>query len=88
MNRLLFYPAMVAIVGLTAMLAANAADDGKAGAAAGRLISGEMACVSDWQKYCSQYGVDHDAIHACFVAHRDKVSPACMEVVRRYRSDK
>ncbi len=67
---------------LTGVLAVSAADDGK------RLISNEMACVTDWQKYCQEFGLDHEAIHACFVKNRDKVSPACMEVVRRYRSDK
>jgi hypothetical protein len=80
----LFYLAMVVTSMLAcpaAVRAVNAADEAR------HLISDEMACVADWQKYCSEYSVDSAAIHACFIAHRDKVSPACMEVVRRYRKD-
>ena len=50
-----------------------------------QLIAGEQACIFDWQKYCSEYGFDYAAIHACFIAHENKVSPACMALVRRYR---
>jgi hypothetical protein len=72
---------LIGIVALIHVLVAGVASakDGE------RLIAGEMACVSDWQKYCSEYGVDRIAIRACFVAHKDQVSAACMEVVRKYR---
>ncbi len=82
MGRLLFYVAMGGAILLAAVLAVDAADKPS------QLIAGEQACLLDWQKYCSEYGVDHAAIHACFVVHKAQVSPACMEVVRRYRSDK
>ena len=49
------------------------------------LVRGEQACIDDYYAYCSSAGLDRDAIHACFLAHKSKVSPACMTIVKNFK---
>lgn len=53
--------------------------------APGRLITGEQACLEDYQKLCTSAGLDRAAIHACFIENRSRVSAACMTVVKAYK---